>query len=51
MEGGDEIVIIQAGDEIVIIQAEDEIMIIQARVEVAGRQMIALCWIPASSWS
>ena len=42
MEGGDEIVIIQAGDESVIIQA---------RVVVAGRQMIVLCWIPASSWS
>ena len=42
--------IIQAGDEIVFIQAGDEIVIIQARVEVAGRKMIALCWIPASSW-
>ena len=41
----------EGSDEIVIIQAEDEIMIIQARVEVAGRQMIALCWIPASLWS
>jgi len=48
---GDEIVIIQAGDEIMIIQAGDEIVIIQARVVVAGRQMIALCWIPASSWN
>ena len=34
MEGGDEIMIIQAGDEIVIIQAGDEIMIIQAGVVV-----------------
>ena len=47
MEGGDEIMIIQAGDEIVIIEAGDEIMIIQAGV--VG--MNALRWIPASSWS